>query len=841
MELKNYFAQSTQGAVLPGATCYLYQSGTEVLAEGLVNIANEPLSNPFVADESGLIQFAAPNGRYDLRVVQGGRDYRVRVQCNDVTDAINEVAALKAEIRNWYYGPLSEDPVTRPDGTDMEEGDEYHNTVDRSRRVFVQGVWTAFLGASTADLANADDPQKSAGMVGFRQVGVGCVARTVARKLGEVVSVKDFGAVGDGTLHTLQEWVDAGRFASLAAIQTAYPFATALTNSVDSIAIRAAIAHLHAIGGGTVYFPEGVYYHANNSPALLLPAGGSYRLLGAGMKASRIYMDDDIDTVRKNLLYSKKSEPIVDFSLKDIGLESTWGVGGVYAQRSQLVEVYMTGDAIVEGCEFSKSRFMSLVLEGGKCAVVTGNVFKDGIRDGCRVTGFDNVKIIGNHFFRINDDAIAVHSIDTQSSKYNVVVQGNTLEDCQGICVLGAKVFAINGNTLIRTMARAIAVGPTAGSEGNTPLLCGSITDNVIVDVFNGNTLCPGKNADLAQYIVLYGTPLTTVDGTHYIAGPDGAGGIVQPYDYYWLNDTDATNPNAGNWGIVVSGNTCKRTLREVAAYSDYGHGQRLTQTGYTNPAIALDDMGLYQIEVQESANGLIIANNNLDGASIDAIRFSVVTANAAITNWKNVKVVGNNLLNFGSTGLRSFGYGTLSVEMNDINGDPFHTHPARGANGTWGANCSSHRAVYPESGIHAAFQGNKIRNVGSIFYGSNPDKYLWIDNALFCNPVDVGYVSQNIGIGDVGRPIRYGKLVIEDGDPDSITYGQVLNVCQDIATTMPTTGKYLNGHVVKRASASIQGASGAKYALIGWLRVTNGNQHVLNIDWVEMRTPTGT
>ncbi|MNZ14602.1 hypothetical protein D3C78_315300 [compost metagenome] len=93
MELKNYFAQDASGNALPGATCYLYQPGTETLATGLQDDSGAALANPFAADAKGLIQFAAENGQYDLRVMSGGRDYRVRVQCNDVADSITAAAA----------------------------------------------------------------------------------------------------------------------------------------------------------------------------------------------------------------------------------------------------------------------------------------------------------------------------------------------------------------------------------------------------------------------------------------------------------------------------------------------------------------------------------------------------------------------------------------------------------------------------------------------------------------------------------------------------------------------------------------------------------------------------
>ncbi|THG77762.1 hypothetical protein E5198_16465 [Pseudomonas sp. A-1] len=100
MELKNFFAQDDQGNLLGGATCYLYARGTENLAAGLQAANGTALANPFTADAKGLIQFAAPNGLYDLRVVKGPRDYRVRVQCLDVEESVAEAesAAGRAEV-----------------------------------------------------------------------------------------------------------------------------------------------------------------------------------------------------------------------------------------------------------------------------------------------------------------------------------------------------------------------------------------------------------------------------------------------------------------------------------------------------------------------------------------------------------------------------------------------------------------------------------------------------------------------------------------------------------------------------------------------------------------------
>jgi Pectate lyase superfamily protein len=64
--------------------------------------------------------------------------------------------------------------------------------------------FASLLTAFEADLANNSDPAKGDALVGFRQSNVSgnltnAVGKTVHQKLQEIVSVKDFGAVGNGT------------------------------------------------------------------------------------------------------------------------------------------------------------------------------------------------------------------------------------------------------------------------------------------------------------------------------------------------------------------------------------------------------------------------------------------------------------------------------------------------------------------------------------------------------------------------------------------------------------------------------------------------------------------
>lgn len=100
MELKNYFTQDNTGSIIQGATCYLYQQGTQTLVTDLVDADDVALANPFTSDLNGLVQFKAPNGIYDLRIVSGIRDYTVSIQCNDLIDVL---AAPTGSISVGYY------------------------------------------------------------------------------------------------------------------------------------------------------------------------------------------------------------------------------------------------------------------------------------------------------------------------------------------------------------------------------------------------------------------------------------------------------------------------------------------------------------------------------------------------------------------------------------------------------------------------------------------------------------------------------------------------------------------------------------------------------------------
>ena len=120
----------------------------------------------------------------------------------------------------------------------------------------------AFAASATTDTTNAANI--SSGILpvarqSYTQGGTGSVARTVTNKLQESVSVKDFGAVGDGVTD-------------------------------DTTAINAAITYAKSLSTGmTIYFPQGTYavteINLTNSTAVFTK---TIRLLGSGRFVSQI-------------------------------------------------------------------------------------------------------------------------------------------------------------------------------------------------------------------------------------------------------------------------------------------------------------------------------------------------------------------------------------------------------------------------------------------------------------------------------------------------------------------------------------------------------------------------
>lgn len=158
--------------------------------------------------------------------------------------------------------PASLDTLTNPTGSQSQNASRTHSEQHGDLNDAVEAL-QATLGATgsvgtpialRADLASPD-AGKGAALVTFKQAATGTRTRTMLDKARENVSVKDFGAIGDGASHLL-----SASYASLAAAQVDYPAATSLTDEIDWCAWQAAINAVQVVSGaGSLQVPDGNY------------------------------------------------------------------------------------------------------------------------------------------------------------------------------------------------------------------------------------------------------------------------------------------------------------------------------------------------------------------------------------------------------------------------------------------------------------------------------------------------------------------------------------------------------------------------------------------------------
>lgn len=107
--------------------------------------------------------------------------------------AVGAQAVVTGLNNRFYPGTYAADPTTRPDGSPVQSGDRYFNSAIARQKTFSGSIWsTDNLDSAALALSTGSS------LLGWLQAGTGGVARTSQDKLRELVSVKDFGCLGDG-------------------------------------------------------------------------------------------------------------------------------------------------------------------------------------------------------------------------------------------------------------------------------------------------------------------------------------------------------------------------------------------------------------------------------------------------------------------------------------------------------------------------------------------------------------------------------------------------------------------------------------------------------------------
>lgn len=309
-----------------------------------------------------------------------------------------------------------------------------------------------------------------ASLINTQQPFTGAVSRTQAGKNAESVSVKDFGAIGDGTLHTVAEWIPS-RYASLAAVQVDYPHVTSTSDSIDWAAAQKHIAIVESAKRSSLFIPNDSENYVLSSPLLFTEpsvrvwgnkgasynrGGGKNGFLLVGSTASHAI---DFGNQRTS------GNPADGFSCSNVGIKQMGGVatktkdGIRFTSKTDgpdrggvLRELSMTGlnraiyiphpgvstayaTMIVDGCCLSNNNY-AMFAEGNVLGLrFTGNQAEQNTLGAIHGT-FNGAINISDNMLEGQPNCINIVSSPVYGSRSKLVVERNYFEAMSGDYVI---------------------------------------------------------------------------------------------------------------------------------------------------------------------------------------------------------------------------------------------------------------------------------------------------------------------------------------------------------------------------------------------------------------------
>jgi hypothetical protein len=384
----------------------------------------------------------------------------------------------------------------------------------------------SLLDAFKADLANTTDVAKGDALVGFKQsnssgILAGAVGRTVHEKFQEMISVKDFGATGDG-----------------------------ITN--DTTAMQNALT---AAAGKSLYIPAGTYVcnqlvvssgtsvYGDSASTTIIQATSS---LGSSTPLFRnlnqigtpnVYSDSGISI--KNIGFNGNNLGSRSTGLVDFGKVQDLTIDNCQIYNIQYIGISLSGClyANVLNCVFKTCGNQTVTAEGG-AALWIGNAGVDG------TPSFD-VKVTNNSFNNNNWSAI-------YATANRILIANNYLDTNKesGIFMTGSVCVIANNWISNQTRKNISASGIEIGGDQIT------ISGNFI-----GNTEDSNISLTDVNFVTITGNSLLNprMDGAYYAQA--SCIGFA----------TLTASPNNNRYVTIVGNNMWSPTNIAYAAVSFYG------------------------------------------------------------------------------------------------------------------------------------------------------------------------------------------------------------------------------------------------------------------------------
>jgi hypothetical protein len=328
---------------------------------------------------------------------------------------------------------------------------------------------TVYSAQSETVLINSD-------AVTFLQAGTGAVTRTAQAKMRETVSVKDFGAVGNGATD-------------------------------DTVAIQAAATYISA-NGGTLFFPRGVYLLTG----FFNISGSNVRVTGEGMGASVIKVGAWVDGIRVSDGYPSPTSVLTNITIENLtidgnrtgyvnGPNDTYGNGvnvnacdnvvirnvevkdaaeqGIVSTYWQVPALRIQQSVVIDSCLVSNpsANRIAIGIEGrGRSAKVTNNTVSFSNASVVAIyvghasgAGTDNgFSVVANNV--VNGSGVGSVGVRVTDNMYNVTVANNAISGCDISirCSSDAQStfgYTVIGNQCIDWATGGILVWPMFGAE----------------------------------------------------------------------------------------------------------------------------------------------------------------------------------------------------------------------------------------------------------------------------------------------------------------------------------------------------------------------------------------
>lgn len=619
---------TSTGAVLTGGKLYTYAAGTTTPAVTYTTSqGNIPWTNPVVLDAAGRVP-----GSGEIWLTDGVIYKFVLKDSNDVLIATyDNITGINS---NSVAYTNQQEIVTATAGQTVFNLGISYQPGTNSLSVFVDGVNQYGPGASYsyvetdsttvtfnsglhvgAEVKFTTTQQQGAGAVSASQVsytaeGSGAVTTNVQTKLREIISVKDFGATGDG----VTDDSDAIRLAAMAAAGKSlyFPSGTYLM----SFTLASAVAMIPV-------YNDSEYYGDGPSSVIKIKTGS----VQPGFNAySTIFWADNVHNVNIHDLYLDGNESNITHASESPPL--IYVTGGSYnVQITRNTLARPGGDCVIVGSG-------GAVSLGGEKVVITENIAISPARSCYVLTSARDVIIANNLGYDAANSYIDIETDVAGTYVGNVTITGNVFRSTSGNKGTG---FAATGPG---TQFDIVVTNNVFASTDFVASLGSALNDGIIFSNNTGSGAPTTGNKFLIE--IVGGLKNGQICNNKLTAQTTGVGGI-------WCR---------GPYRVNIEGNTISGVGYSGSIVVDDPYGLQPANVKIRDNAIYNLQSGVTSGISVATGITTVIAGNFVDAGSL--------AINAIVAGSENSVVSSNTVTSSANTGSGVYVFGANSVIENN-------------------------------------------------------------------------------------------------------------------------------------------------------------------------------